>query len=77
MTGPVLHPIVADGLVRERHADLLRAAEVARLRRLARRRRLAQRLPVSPSPLRRRVGWALVEVGLRLAVGRAPSRVTG
>lgn len=71
MTGPVLHPIVAEGLVRERHADLLRAAEVARLRRLARR------LPVEPSPLRRRVGWALVEVGLRLAVGRAAPRVTG
>lgn len=71
MTGPVLHPIVTEGLVRERHADLLRAAEVARLRRVARR------LPVEPSPLRRRVGWALVEVGLRLAVGRPAARITG
>ncbi|MCE0762248.1 hypothetical protein LWC35_04880 [Pseudonocardia kujensis] len=71
MTGPVLHPIVAEGLVRERQAELLRAAEVARLRRSARR------LPAGPSPLRRRVGWALVEIGLRLAIGRTAARVTG
>jgi hypothetical protein len=71
MTGPLLHPTVAEGLVRERQAELLRAAEVARLRRSARR------LPPGPSPLRRRVGWALVEIGLRLAVGRATARVTG
>ncbi|MFC5946740.1 hypothetical protein ACFQH9_00430 [Pseudonocardia lutea] len=75
MTGPLLHPIVAEGLVRERQADLRRAAEVARLRRLA--RRVPARVPAGPSALRRRVGWALVEAGLRLAVGRPDVRVTG
>ncbi|GAA4678758.1 hypothetical protein GCM10023215_09640 [Pseudonocardia yuanmonensis] len=76
MTGPVLHPIVAEGLARERQADLLRAAEVARLRRIA-RRVPGPRVPTPPSALRRRVGWVLVEVGLRLAVGRPGARVTG
>jgi hypothetical protein len=65
MTGPVLHPTLAAGLVRERHADLLREARAARLCRLV--------PPRPPSAVRRAVGWRLVELGLRLAVER-PTR---
>jgi len=64
VTGP-LHPLVVDGLVRERHADLVREAQRARLRRQARQVRCRS------GTLRRRAGWALVEIGLRLAVPRA------
>lgn len=64
MTG-LLHPLVADGLARERHADLLREARRAALRRQARQAR------GRAGPLRVRAGWLLVEVGLRLAVPRA------
>ncbi|GAA4538327.1 hypothetical protein [Pseudonocardia xishanensis] len=59
-----LHPLVVDGLVRDRHAELRRDIEGARLRRVARAARRR------PGPARRRVGWLLVEVGLRLAVPR-------
>ncbi|SDE50616.1 hypothetical protein [Pseudonocardia oroxyli] len=64
MTG-LLHPHLVDRLARDHHADLLREARAATLRRQARRSR--QRA----GPLRTRVGWMLVEVGLRLAVPTA------
>jgi len=59
-----LHPLVVDGLVRDRHAELRRDLERARLRGEARRARRR------PGRLRERAGWVLVEVGLRLAVPR-------
>ncbi|WP_181782175.1 hypothetical protein [Pseudonocardia pini] len=64
MTGPLSHPLVLDGLVRERHADLRREVVRARLRHEARRARRR------PGRVRERTGWLLVEVGLRLAVPR-------
>ncbi|GAA1832308.1 hypothetical protein GCM10009836_07980 [Pseudonocardia ailaonensis] len=71
MTGPLLHPVLAQELVRERHAEIAREVEARRLRRLARE------VPRAPSPLRTRIGWGLVEVGLRLAVGRSTPVGTG
>jgi hypothetical protein len=56
----LMHTALADGMVRARQADLLRAAEQHRLGRLAAGRRRRS--------VRDRLGWWLVEVGLRLAL---------
>jgi hypothetical protein len=68
----LVHPILIDLYARERHADMLRAAE---LRRAARERRTAlssERGTARLTP-RERLGWLLVTLGLRLAVDASPS----
>jgi hypothetical protein len=60
----LLHAVLADQLVRERHAELLRAADRHRLRRLVSERRKRS--------VRGRIGWWLVEAGLRLALSGNP-----
>jgi hypothetical protein len=64
------HPAQLDALVREHQADLLRAAEQHRLARSQRRCRFARpaRSPRWLLSLRARAGWALVELGLRMAL---------
>src|SRR5882757_495403 len=64
------HPVQLDALVREHQADLLRTAEAHRLARSHRRSAPARpaRSPRRLPCLRARTGWALVELGLRIAV---------
>lgn len=61
----LLHPALVEALVRERQADLLRAAERRRLGHLAAHRRSRS--------ARQRVGWFLMELGLRVAVVSEPA----
>jgi hypothetical protein len=68
-----MHPILIDLYARERHADLLRAAERRRACRQRRDELLREPATVDRShpraaSLRRRLGWTLVAIGLRLAV---------
>lgn len=58
MPGP-LHPILAEGIVAMRRADLVRYRSELRM---------CRNVPHHPSPGRERLGWLLVETGLRLAV---------
>jgi hypothetical protein len=58
-----MHPAIMHALVSQ-HTEQMRAAA-------ARRRQAAARLGEPASPVRQRVGWVLVEVGLRLAVRQA------
>lgn len=58
LSGP-LHPIFAEGVVAMRRADLIRYRSDRRIR---------QSLPRPPNRSRERLGWLLVETGLRLAV---------
>ena len=53
-----MHPYTRELLARERARELRRHAQQARPR---------VRHPGSSKPVRHRVGWALVELGLRLA----------
>jgi hypothetical protein len=55
-----------DALARARQDDLLREAELDRLARAC-RRSAGPRYPAA-ARVRARIGWALVELGLRLAV---------
>ena len=74
------HPMVAELLVRERQAELHRAARQAGLRRAARdasRQDAASRAGHRRVPgWRRRAGWTLIELGLRLVVERPPAART-
>jgi uncharacterized protein YndB with AHSA1/START domain len=74
------HPMVAELLVRERQAELHRAARQAGLRRAARdasRQDAASRAGPRRVPgWRRRAGWTLIELGLRLVVERPPAART-
>lgn len=54
-----MHPTIAEALLRERHAELRRALQPAAARPPRARAR------VTP---RRRIGWLLVELGLRLTL---------
>jgi hypothetical protein len=54
-----MHPLIGKDLIAARHADLLR---------YRRDWRVARDLPRTPSHTRERLGWLLVEAGLRLAV---------
>jgi hypothetical protein len=60
------HPTFVQGLIRDRVAELQRTATAAAARRDEPR---ANRVIVSA---RRTTGWLLVDMGLRLAVPRAP-----
>jgi hypothetical protein len=74
------HPMAAELLVRERQAELHRVARQADLRRAARdasRRGAASRAGPRRVPAwRRRAGWRLIELGLRLVVERPPAART-
>jgi hypothetical protein len=74
------HPMAVELLVRERQAELHRAARQADLRRAARaasRRGAASRAGPRRVPAwRRRAGWRLIELGLRLVVERPPAART-
>jgi len=67
-----VHPILIDLYAHERHADMLRTAELWRAAR-ERRDQLVQERGHSWPTQRERLGWALVTLGLRLAVGTSPS----
>jgi len=67
-----VHPILIDLYAHERHADMLRTAELWRAAR-ERRDQLVQERGHSRPTQRERFGWALVALGLRLAVGTSPS----
>ena len=71
-----MHPILIDFYAHERHADMLRTAEMWRAARERRDQMLQERRAdrEHAASVRERVGWMLVVVGLRLAVGDA-SRV--
>jgi hypothetical protein len=60
-----MHPALIETLARQRIADM-RAA-------LVRRHRLTGQVSEPAAPIGQRVGWVLVQVGLRLAVRQARS----
>jgi hypothetical protein len=69
----MMHPILIDLYAQERHAEMLRTAERWRAARQRRDELLRERAAVDLAPprsgrLRRRLGWTLVTIGLRLAV---------
>lgn len=57
----MMNPACTEALARERYADVRTAAMAARSL-----PRLTRRHPRSPS--RQRIGWLLVEVGLRMVI---------
>ena len=63
-----MHPILIDLYAQERHAEMLRTAE---LWRAARERR--DEAGAAQPTRRERFGWLLVTLGLRLAVGTRPN----
>jgi hypothetical protein len=63
-----VHPILIDLYAQERHADMLRTAELWRAARERRDDLLSERGTARPTR-RERLGWMLVGIGLRLAVG--------
>ena len=67
-----MNPILIDLYAHERHADMLRTAELWRLAR-ERRDESFQERGASRRTQRQRLGWMLVTLGLRLAVGTSPS----
>ena len=68
----LVHPILIDLYAHERHADMLRTAELWRAARQRRDVLLHERGTCRPTQ-RERLGWMLVTLGLRLAVGTRPS----
>ena len=67
-----MHPILIDLDAHERHADMLRTAELWRAAR-QRHDELLHEREASRATQRERLGWMLVTLGLRLAVGRCPN----